>query len=120
MIPRPPRSTPKPSSAASDVYKRQVAKLHSLIEVYREGLCRPVPFFPRSAWAYVSAAKNPLGKAQRIWMGSEYAAAVGESADPFFALAFRDRLETALDGEFEGLAAQVFGTPARLVKEARG
>eukprot|EP00829_Urostomides_striatus_P021578 TRINITY_DN9692_c0_g1_i2.p1 TRINITY_DN9692_c0_g1~~TRINITY_DN9692_c0_g1_i2.p1 ORF type:complete len:171 (-),score=71.17 TRINITY_DN9692_c0_g1_i2:10-522(-) len=24
MIPRPPRSTPKPSSAASDVYKRQV------------------------------------------------------------------------------------------------
>ncbi|HAA35211.1 MAG TPA: hypothetical protein DCE12_00165, partial [Gammaproteobacteria bacterium] len=97
-----------------------VAKLRSLIEVYREGLCRPVPFFPRSAWAYVSAAKNPLGKAQRIWMGSEYAAAVGESADPFFALAFRDRLETALDGEFEGLAAQVFGTPARLVKEARG
>ena len=27
MIRRPPRSTPKPSSAASDVYKRQVFKV---------------------------------------------------------------------------------------------
>jgi len=97
-----------------------VETLGRLIEVYREGLCRPVAFFPRSAWDYVSATKNPLAKAQRTWMGSEYAAAARESADPFFALAFRDRLETALDSEFESLAAQVFGTPARLVKEARG
>ena len=97
-----------------------VETLGGLIKVYREGLCRPVAFFPRSAWDYVSATKNPLAKAQRTWMGSEYAAAARESADPFFALAFRDRLETALDDEFEGLAAQVFGTPARLVKEARG
>ena len=27
MIRRPPRSTPKPSSAASDVYKRQILKV---------------------------------------------------------------------------------------------
>ena len=32
MIRRPPRSTPKPSSAASDVYKRQV-----LYEMYKSG-----------------------------------------------------------------------------------
>ena len=32
MIRRPPRSTPKPSSAASDVYKRQTRKLIGLNE----------------------------------------------------------------------------------------
>ena len=31
MIRRPPRSTPKPSSAASDVYKRQVYSLGRLV-----------------------------------------------------------------------------------------
>ena len=96
------------------------AKLGGLVEVYCDGLCRPVPFFPRSAWAYVTAAKTPLANARRIWTASDHAFAVGESADPFFALAFRDRLETALDSEFESLAVQVFGTPAQMVQEARG
>ena len=96
------------------------AKLGGLVELYCDGLCRPVPFFPRSAWAYVTAAKTPLANARRIWAASDHAFVVGESADPFFALAFRDRLETALDSEFESLAAQVFGTPAQLVQEARG
>ncbi|HCK76409.1 MAG TPA: exodeoxyribonuclease V subunit gamma [Gammaproteobacteria bacterium] len=97
-----------------------VAKLGRLVEVFREGLCRPVPFFPRSAWAYMSAAKTPLANAYRTWAGSEHASAPGESADPFFALAFRDRLDTALDSEFESLALQIFETPAQMVKEARG
>ena len=94
--------------------------LHELVGLYREGLCRPLPFFPRSAWAYVSAAKTPLANAYRTWAGSEHASAVGESADPFFALAFRDRLDTVLDSEFESLASLVFGTPAQRVQEARG
>ena len=67
-----------------------------------------------------NAAKTPLANARRIWAASDHAFAVGESADPFFALAFRDRLETALDSEFESLAVQVFGTPAQMVQEARG
>ena len=99
--------------------KDAASTLHELVSLYREGLCRPLPFFPRSAWAYVSAAKTPLANAYRTWTGSEHASAVGESADPFFALAFRDRLDTVLDSEFESLASLVFGTPAQRVQEAR-
>ena len=96
------------------------AKLNDLVDLYCEGLCRPLPFFPRSAWEYVSAPRTPLGSAYRTWAGSQHGPAQGESADPFFALAFRDRLDTALDSEFESLASLVFGTPARTVREARG
>ena len=96
------------------------SKLNDLVDLYCEGLCRPLPFFPRSAWEYVSAPRTPLGSAYRTWAGSQHGPAQGESADPFFALAFRDRLDTALDSEFESLASLVFGTPARTVREARG
>jgi len=34
MIRRPPRSTPKPSSAASDVYKRQVVEVNLVMKRY--------------------------------------------------------------------------------------
>jgi len=97
-----------------------VSKLGHLVDLYREGLCRPLPFFPRSAWAYVSAPRAPLGAAHRTWAGSQHGPAQGESADPFFALAFRDRLDTALDSEFESLASLVFGAPAQRVREVRG
>ena len=40
MIRRPPRSTPKPSSAASDVYKRQVPLRCSIFFIWRSGLTR--------------------------------------------------------------------------------
>ena len=36
MIRRPPRSTPKPSSAASDVYKRQVLEKDNAVEDFRK------------------------------------------------------------------------------------
>ena len=35
MIRRPPRSTPKPSSAASDVYKRQLLDKINKVSVYK-------------------------------------------------------------------------------------
>ena len=44
MIRRPPRSTPKPSSAASDVYKRQNVK--RLLEVIKKYLPEGEPLFP--------------------------------------------------------------------------
>ena len=44
MIRRPPRSTPKPSSAASDVYKRQGKVCHTRCAIYHlAGDC----IFPR-------------------------------------------------------------------------
>ena len=97
-----------------------LSKLSRLVDLYCEGLCRPLPFFPRSAWAYVLAPRAPLAGAYKVWQRSPYGPAQGESADPFFALAFRDRLDTALDSEFESLASLVFGVAAETVREVRG
>jgi hypothetical protein len=50
-------------------------------------------------------------------MGSEFGPVQGESGNPYFALAFRDCLETALDDEFESLALQLLGTPKERLQE---
>ena len=48
MIRRPPRSTPKPSSAASDVYKRQcVMRLVLVVDDQPLGLSHPAELEPR-------------------------------------------------------------------------
>ncbi len=85
--------------------------LSELLVIYSEGSCRPLPFFPRSAWKFVNAPRSPQSAAYAVWMGSEFSPAPGESANPYFALAFRSRLEQALDDEFESLALQLLGTP---------
>jgi len=81
------------------------------LALYSEGMCRPLPFFPRSAWKFVNAPRSPRSAAQQTWMGSDFGPAQGESSDPYFALAFRDRLGQALDEEFESLATLLLGTP---------
>jgi hypothetical protein len=50
-------------------------------------------------------------------MGSDFGPAQGESSDPYFALAFRDRLGQALDEEFESLATQLLGTPKERLQD---
>ena len=91
--------------------------LCQLLAIYSEGLCRPLPFFPRSAWKFVNAPRSPYSAAYATWMGSEFGPVQGESGNPYFALAFRDCLETALDDEFESLALQLLGTPKERLQE---
>jgi len=75
--------------------------------VYQEGLTRPLPFFPRSAWEYVSAGGDSAKAAARTWAGNDYA--WGESEDVYNQLAFRDSGIEILEGEFEQLAARILG-----------
>jgi exodeoxyribonuclease V gamma subunit len=86
--------------------------LARLLEHYWEGLQRPLPFFPRSALAYVkkcfsnSKKKLPPEEAARhIWEGNEQQR--GEREDLYFRLAFRG--SQPLDEEFYKLAAEIFG-----------
>jgi exodeoxyribonuclease V gamma subunit len=81
--------------------------LGDLVVLYREGMTRPLAFFPRSAWAYVEAASEPDNAAARVWRGSEYM--MGEADNAYYALAFRETLDTELEGEFPVLANRVFG-----------
>ena len=82
--------------------------LAGLINVYQQGLSRPLPFFPRSAYTFVTKQTSPLKYAYETWLGSEFNPARPEADDPYFALTFRDTLETALDEEFQSIAQAVY------------
>lgn len=87
------------------------------LEAYREAICEPLPFLPRSSHAFAngfrkpSRGKEPLetarSRAQEAWLGTEFSPIAGESLDPWNALAFRDR--DPLDERFEALAEQLVG-----------
>ena len=82
-----------------------LAPLHTLMALYRRGLCEPLPFFPRAAWALAGEAGN-LQAAETTWSapGREEA---GERNDPAYALALRG-WPAPLAGEFSALAQAVF------------
>ncbi|MDX9884643.1 exodeoxyribonuclease V subunit gamma [Thauera sp.] len=79
--------------------------LETLLGLYRQGLCAPLHFFPKSAWAYVKNSDSPR-KAMEKWTGgmrTEY----GEGNDPAYRLALRGVAEP-LDETFFTLAEKVF------------
>lgn len=84
-----------------------VAHLRSLVTLFQEGLCRPLPFFARTSYAY----------ARKLRHGSEHEAGdsawrafnVGfapERTNPYIDLVLRDR--DPLDAEFRAIAEEVF------------
>jgi len=79
-----------------------------LIELYDEGLCRPLPLYPGASLEYVSKLKgDETGKAmlaaKKKWQSSDYAR--GDSDDPWIAMAWRDL--DPFNAEFEALAREV-------------
>ena len=98
--------------------------LESLMVLYREGLTRPIPFFPRAAAAFAKALNKKPGsrskksstpddllesarkEALKQWAPG-YRKAWPESEDPWHALAMQG-LESPLDEAFEDLAQKIF------------
>jgi exodeoxyribonuclease V gamma subunit len=89
-----------------------VELLANLLEIYRRGLCEPVPFFPESAFAYADAKANPsqksttqpIQKAVGKWLSAyQYK---GEADDPYCAFCYDGK--DPLDEEFESLAMEIF------------
>ncbi|MBL0226278.1 MAG: exodeoxyribonuclease V subunit gamma [Geobacteraceae bacterium] len=84
--------------------------LADLLLLYREGLRRPLHFFPQSSWLYVSGDQ---AKAEDRWNGTDHSPSPAESSDPSLTLCFAG--QDVLDDEFQHLAAQIYGpllTPA--------
>jgi exodeoxyribonuclease V gamma subunit len=86
--------------------------LGALLSRYWEGLRRPLPFFPRSSWAYARLLlqkerpeEEALRRAAETWAGDDHRR--GECEDPYYDLAFRD--VDALDREFRNLATEILG-----------
>jgi exodeoxyribonuclease V gamma subunit len=81
------------------------AQLQSLLALVRRGLCEPLPFTPKSAWALVQPGGS-LPKARSAWPGAPRQTH-GERHDPALALAWRGRA-IAFDAEFDACARTVF------------
>jgi len=83
--------------------------LRDLLDVYWQGLKRPLPFFPRSSWAYAEALskdiENPVEQASKKWEQGDYYA---DLDDPYIhrCFALSDPLEGA---EFDELARKLIG-----------
>ena len=80
--------------------------LARLLQLYARGLCEPVHFFPKSAWAFMVGKQN-LNKARARWRSTPRAPH-GEDSDPAYALALRG-VDDPLDGDFQACAVSVFG-----------
>ncbi|MBK5276999.1 MAG: exodeoxyribonuclease V subunit gamma [Desulfuromonadales bacterium] len=78
--------------------------LAGLLELYRQGLCRPLHFFPQASWLYLS---DGMAKAEERWLGSDYSLSPAESTDPSFNLCFNGH--NVLDDEFVVLAERIYG-----------
>jgi len=94
----------------SPIQKPQ-AILEDLIKWYREGLRRPLSFFPETSYAFArdliqkgKDRQQALARARRIWVGNDWQR--GESADPYIHTCFRHTDPIA--EEFADLSGQVF------------
>ncbi len=87
----------------------------ALLDMYWEGLSRPLKFFPRSSWKYGEdvfekgkTGEEGLRAAAILWRGSEFND--GESANPYYRACFGD--SEPLDEEFcstaEAILARLF------------
>ncbi|MGB7480416.1 MAG: exodeoxyribonuclease V subunit gamma, partial [Burkholderiaceae bacterium] len=79
------------------------AALRQLLLLYRQGLCRPLPFYPQSSWEYMDKNAS-LSAAQGRWKGSMQGPK-GEGRHPAYQLALRGSV--AIDAEFERIARLV-------------
>lgn len=85
--------------------------LNRLLEIYWQGLRKPVHFFPESSWEYAHGIleknKTPddaLKSARNVWMGSDYNH--GECEDYYYQLCFSN-IDPIAD-EFQYLAMEIF------------
>ena len=82
--------------------------LARLIELYRQGLCQPLHFFPESGLAWFDAeyrGRSGMEQARKCWLPGY--AHRGEGEDPAYRIALRG--SQPLDSRFVELAAAVYG-----------
>ncbi len=92
------------------------AQLAALLGLYREGLQRPVHFFPKSAWRYMSRGER-IAEAVAAWRSSRFNA-YAEELDPAYVLALRGCAD-ALDAEFVECATTVFARLLEVIDDSR-
>jgi exodeoxyribonuclease V gamma subunit len=77
--------------------------LTDLLELYAEGMQRPLPFFPQSSWIFLNYGIN---KAEIEWRGDQNSEVPGESSNPSMSFCF-GKVEP-LGEEFCQLASRIY------------
>jgi exodeoxyribonuclease V gamma subunit len=96
-------------------YVADAAKqLSELVSLYREGLTRPLPFFPETSW---HSAHDKPGEASKAWQKDDYNSRKSESEDDYIALAMRGR--DPLDEEHQQLAKRIYAPLMAALEESK-
>ncbi len=89
-----------------------VEVLGSILELYKEGLTRPLPFFPELSLKYAKLvtadgkqSEDAIAKVRTGWFGSDFSR--GESEDAYLRLCFKST-NPLLDPDFARIAEDVF------------
>ena len=90
-------------------------RLAELLALYRDGLTRPLHFFPRSAW--ILATTKKFREAYNSWRTSPFQR-FAEDRYPTYKLALRG-IDDPLDAEFEKSAAIVYGPLLQQIEDPR-
>jgi exodeoxyribonuclease V gamma subunit len=90
------------------------SQLEALLRLYRDGLHRPLHFFPKSAWSYI-VNDGSLFKAASTWTSFR---GYGEDRDPAYRLALRG-IDTPLNDGFVDCATTVFGPLLQIIEDDR-
>jgi exodeoxyribonuclease V gamma subunit len=92
----------------------QAAKhLADLLDVYRQGLQAPLPFYAKTAWSWLGQKANW----RSTWEGAPYQKIPGERDDLYLRLALRDQGGNPLGEDFQYWARRIF-TPLRAAMQA--
>ncbi|HBA71797.1 MAG TPA: exodeoxyribonuclease V subunit gamma [Geobacter sp.] len=88
--------------------------LLDLLELYDEGMLRPLPFFPQTSWEFLTGG---MGRAIKSWQGEERIGIPGESGDTAVGICFAG--QEPLGEEFRLLAGRVYAPLQAAVKEEK-
>ena len=80
--------------------------LSGYIKHFINGQQQPLPFFPKSAWAYFDAEprSQPMEAARKKWRSTDFSP-YGEDADPYYRKIFAD--QDPIDARFERLVQEL-------------
>jgi exodeoxyribonuclease V gamma subunit len=97
-------------------------ELAKLLGYYRQGLCRPLPFFVKSAWAYAEiepqhGGGKALQAAHKVWDVPAFrtGAFFGESENAYYQAVYRGK--DPLDGEFERISLDIIAPLMAILEE---
>ncbi len=97
-------------------------ELAKLLGHYRRGLCRPLPFFVKSAWAYAEAEpaqgrEKALQAAHKVWDVPAFrsGAFFGESENAYYQTVYRGA--DPLDAEFASLSLEIISPLLAAIEE---